>query len=65
MKSVRVDHDKCRGHALCLRSAPEVFDWLDVDDQAFVPEGLDVSGHEENITSAYDNCPERAIVVGD
>lgn len=65
MKSVHVDHAKCRGHALCLQSAPEVFEWLDVEDKSFVPEGFDVTGHEENIMNAFDNCPEQAIVVED
>ena len=63
MKAVRVDHDKCRGHALCLQSAPEVFDWLDVEDKSFVPDGFGVTGHEEEISNAVDNCPEQAIIV--
>jgi ferredoxin len=42
-----------------------VFEWLDVEDKSFVPEGFDVTGHEENIMNAFDNCPEQAIVVED
>jgi ferredoxin len=59
---VRVDPDKCEGHARCLGLAPELFD---IDDYGLasvlvdrVPEGL-----EEKARLAAANCPEYAIEV--
>lgn len=62
---VRVDEAKCMGHARCIAFAPEVFAWRDEDDQAYVPEGTDLAGHEEAVRRAAMNCPERAILTED
>ncbi len=59
---VRVDPDRCQGHARCLALAPELFD---VDDYGLssvkadpVPAGL-----EDQARLAAANCPEYAIEV--
>ncbi len=59
---LRVDPDKCQGHARCYGLAPEIFD---VDDYGLasviveeVPEEL-----EEKARLAVANCPEYAIEV--
>ena len=62
---VRVDPDKCQGHARCYSLAPEVFDVDDYGQASVivdqVPEGL-----EEKVRLAVANCPEYAIeVVGE
>jgi len=60
---VRVDETRCRGHARCLTFAPDVFTWDDGTDQSVVPSGVDLSGQEEAVMLAAQNCPERAIDV--
>ena len=62
---VRVDPDKCQGHARCYSLAPEVFDVDDYGQASVivdqVPEGL-----EEKVRLAVANCPEYAIeILGD
>jgi ferredoxin len=55
-----VDRTLCEGHALCLTTAPEVFE-VDPTERAFV---LDVAVTETlgtTIDQAIDMCPTRAI----
>lgn len=59
---VRVDPDKCQGHARCYALVPEVFD---VDDYGLssvlvdeVPAEL-----EDKVRLAVANCPEYAIEI--
>ncbi len=59
---IRVDPDKCQGHARCVGIAPELFE---VDDYGLssvtvdpVPEGL-----EAKARLAVANCPEYAVEV--
>jgi len=60
---VTIDESKCRGHALCLRSAPEAFGFLDLDDRAFVIEGSVGTIPDEVFEKAALECPERAIRI--
>ena len=60
---VTIDPTKCRGHALCLRSAPEAFDFLDLEDRAFVIDGAVGSVPDEVFVKAAQECPEHAITV--
>jgi ferredoxin len=57
---VRVDHDRCEGHARCNAINPELFKLDDVGyssvDSLEVPAGL-----EQDARSAVANCPEMAI----
>jgi ferredoxin len=57
---VRVDRDKCRGHAQCVLIAPEVFDLGD-DDRARVLAEAVPPGAEEAVEDAVIMCPEAAI----
>jgi ferredoxin len=60
---VRIDPQRCRGHARCLTIAPDAFDFLDEEDQAIViPEGL---GRTDPVLllKAEEECPERAILI--
>jgi ferredoxin len=63
---VKVDRELCRGHALCMSIAPEVFE---VDDAGFVvaPEGgmIDVPAgvDEATVREAVLSCPEGALSV--
>ncbi len=53
-----IDRDACMGSGNCLYWAPGVFE-LD-DDGVAVVVG-DVAGHEDQVHSAVQNCPTRAI----
>jgi ferredoxin len=57
---IRVDPDKCQGHARCFALAPELFE---VDDygQATVIVDEVPPGLEDKAELAIANCPEYAI----
>jgi len=57
---IRVDPDKCQGHARCYGLAPELFA---VDDygQASVIVDVVPAGLEEKAELAIANCPEYAF----
>ena len=60
---VRVDANKCQGHTLCNRVAPELFRLRDEDGHAEtvtpeVPKEL-----EEKARKAMRGCPEQAISI--
>ena len=58
---IRVDPDKCQGHARCYALAPELFD---VDDYGYssVRGGGEVPPElEDKARLAISNCPEFAI----
>jgi ferredoxin len=59
---LRVDPDKCQGHARCYGLAPEIFD---VDDygQASVIVDVVPPELEEKARLAVANCPEYAIEI--
>jgi ferredoxin len=57
---VAVDTARCVGHARCNVVAPQAFD-LDDDGYAVVIAASGVSA--EDLHSAADSCPERAITV--
>ena len=60
---IRVDKQKCQGHARCKSLAPELFD-LDEWGSAHERGGGSVpAGLEEKAWLARSNCPEIAIEV--
>lgn len=60
---VHVNPERCRGHARCLTIAPDVFDFLDLEDRAVVREDA-VSGTDPAVLrEAERECPEHAISV--
>jgi ferredoxin len=62
-KRVRVDPHLCEGHALCIDTAPEVFELTDSDVATCVenpPPEL-----WEQVRAAVDACPRGAITVVD
>ena len=60
---VRVDQDKCQGHARCKSLAPELFE-LDTFGNAHVAgDGTVPAGLEGKAWLAQSNCPEIAIDV--
>jgi ferredoxin len=59
---VRVDADRCEGHARCWSICPEVFD-LDDEGHAVVTVDVVPVELEDKVADAERNCPERAITV--
>jgi len=57
---VRVDADRCQGHARCWSLCPEVFS-LDDEGHSYVTDPGVPSASEERAREAARNCPERAI----
>jgi len=62
---VKVDPERCRGHARCLTLAPNAFEFLDLEDRATVSEGGIELEDDESIRRAEQECPERAITIYD
>ena len=60
---VRIDPNRCTGHAKCWAAVPELFE---VDDEGFGFVILDVvpAELEDRARAAIQNCPERAIFEG-
>lgn len=61
--TVRVDSDKCQGHARCSALAPALFQ---LDEFGHARESLTVCTRADLIDKAYiarANCPEEAIVI--
>jgi len=61
-KHVKIDTDECIGCQSCVEICPEVFDFNDETEKAFVinPDGGDVDCAEE----AASSCPASCIEIG-
>lgn len=59
---VRVDQDKCSGHARCNATAPDVYP---IDDMGYcaITEATVPAGLEDLAEQGAAACPERAITV--
>lgn len=62
--TVKVDSNRCQGHARCFAFAPDAFDFDD-EGFAFVVDGKERYDDKvpADIKLAIANCPERAIVA--
>lgn len=60
---IRVDQDKCQGHARCKSLAPELFDLDEFGNAHEVGDGSVPEGLEDKAYLAQSNCPEIAIDV--
>lgn len=58
---IRVDPDKCQGHARCYALAPELFSVDDYGQSSVVGDGTVPAGIEAQARLAIANCPESAI----
>jgi ferredoxin len=61
---VVIDRDLCQGHALCFRTAPEVFE-LDDDGFGWLKSEDVEDGRRAEVEVAVRNCPEGAIRIED
>jgi ferredoxin len=60
---VRVDRERCQGHARCFALAPELFELDELGNAHERHGGAVAPGLEENALLAQSNCPELAIEV--
>ena len=60
---IRVDQDKCQGHARCKSLAPDLFDLDEFGNAHEVGDGSVPAGQEDKAWLAQTNCPEIAIEV--
>lgn len=58
---IRVDPDKCQGHARCYGLAPQLFDVDDYGSSTVVGDGTVPADLEDKARLAIANCPEFAI----
>ena len=60
---VRVDPERCQGHARCYAIAPELFDLDELGNAQALGDGKVPAGLEDKAWLARANCPELAIDV--
>ncbi len=60
---IRVDQEKCQGHARCKSLAPELFDLDEFGNAQERGDGSVPAGLEDKAWLARSNCPEIAIEV--
>jgi ferredoxin len=60
---LRVDQEKCQGHARCKSLAPELFELDEYGNAHEVDDGSVPAGLEDKALLAQTNCPEIAIEV--
>lgn len=58
---LRVDAEKCQGHARCFALAPELFDVDDYGMSSVKGDGTVPVALEERARLAIENCPEFAV----
>ena len=62
---IRVDPDKCQGHARCYALVPELFSVDDYGLSTVVGDGTVPTDLEEKARLAVANCPEFAIELSE
>jgi ferredoxin len=60
---IRVDQEKCQGHARCKSLAPELFELDEFGNAHEIGDGSVPSGLEDKAWLAQTNCPEIAIEI--
>jgi ferredoxin len=62
---VRVDTEKCQGHARCAALAPELFQLDDYGTSSAIGDGTVSPELERKAKLAVANCPEYAVEVSE
>jgi ferredoxin len=62
---IRVDPDKCQGHARCKSLAPELFELDELGNAHEIGDGTVPAGLEDKARLAQANCPEIAIAINE
>jgi ferredoxin len=60
---VKVDRERCQGHARCAALAPELFALDELGNAHEIGDGSVAAGLEDKAWLAKANCPELAIEV--
>ena len=60
---IRIDRDKCQGHARCNSLAPELFELDELGNAHEIGDGTVPAGLEDKARLAQSNCPEFAIEI--
>ena len=60
---VRIDPERCQGHARCYALAPDLFDVDDFGQSHVRGDGAVPAGREDAARLAVANCPEFAIEI--
>ena len=60
---VKVDRERCQGHARCAALAPELFELDELGNAREKGDGTVPAGLEEKAYLAKSNCPEFAVEV--
>lgn len=64
MIRVRIDHERCRGHQMCLLGMPDVFEvGDDVEGRAEVVSEVQPDDRLHELENVVASCPEQAISI--
>jgi ferredoxin len=59
--TLRIDQDRCQGHAICYLLAPDLFEVDDEGRGSVIRETMKSDDDQAQAAVAIDRCPERAI----
>lgn len=59
---VVVDHERCEGNAVCMKTCPEVFDVRDDDQAHLLIERPEPDLHAK-VEAAVQRCPRQALSI--
>jgi ferredoxin len=60
-ETLRIDPERCQGHAICYLLAPDLFEVDDEGRGSVTRAGLKSDDDQAQAAVAIDRCPERAI----
>jgi ferredoxin len=59
--TLRIDPDRCQGHAICYLLAPDLFEVDDEGRGSVIQASMKNDDDQAQAAVAIDRCPERAI----
>jgi ferredoxin len=59
--TLRIDADRCQGHAICYLLAPDLFEVDDEGRGSVTRAAMESDDDQAQAAVAVDRCPERAI----
>jgi ferredoxin len=61
--SVKIDPDRCDGHAQCVLRAPSVFAIGEDDNQSHLLQEFPPDSERDAVEDAVDSCPKGALTI--
>jgi ferredoxin len=61
--TLRIDEDRCQGHAVCYLLSPQLFD-VDAEGRGVVIVTKVAPDRIDEALTAVERCPEQAIEIG-